>query len=102
MRTHHCGDVDKVRLVTTPTEAFAGFDEIVSGTQWKYFMLEGKRDVGKTICAASIAVKFANHSHPTLLVSIDPAHSLSESFDQDLTGWVLAPVQGVDTPLYSL
>lgn len=45
-------------------------------------MLGGKGGVGKTSCAASLAVKFANHGHPTLVVSTDPAHSLSDSFDQ--------------------
>ncbi|KAK4356358.1 hypothetical protein RND71_025329 [Anisodus tanguticus] len=57
--------------------------------------------VGKTSCAASLAVKFANNGHPTLVVSTDPAHSLSDSFDQDLTGGALVPVQGVDSPLYA-
>ncbi|CAN4119287.1 unnamed protein product [Withania somnifera] len=75
---------------------------MVSGTQRKYFMLGGKGGVGKTTCAASLAVKFANHGHPTLVVSTDPAHSLSDSFDQDLTGGALVPVQGVDSPLYAL
>lgn len=92
----------QVRSVTTPTEALVGFDEMVSGTQRKYFMLGGKGGVGKTSCAASLAVKFANNGHPTLVVSTDPAHSLSDSFDQDLTGGALVPVQGVDSPLYAL
>ncbi|WMV56091.1 hypothetical protein MTR67_049476 [Solanum verrucosum] len=92
----------QVRAVTAPTEAFVGFDEVISGTQRKYFMLGGKGGVGKTSCAASLAVKFANHGHPTLVVSTDPAHSLSDSFDQNLTGGALVPVQGVDSPLYAL
>lgn len=60
----------------------AGFDEMVSGNQRKYYMLGGKGGVGKTSCAASLAVKFANNGHPTLVVSTDPAHSLSDSFAQ--------------------
>lgn len=47
-------------------------------------MLGGKGGVGKTSCAASLAVKFANHGHPTIVVSTDPAHSLSDSFAQVL------------------
>jgi len=47
-------------------------------------MLGGKGGVGKTSCAASLAVKFANHGHPTMVVSTDPAHSLSDSFAQVL------------------
>lgn len=65
-----------------PVETTAEFDEMVSGTQRKYYMLGGKGGVGKTSCAASLAVKFANNGHPTLVVSTDPAHSLSDSFAQ--------------------
>ncbi|GAA0151604.1 transporter [Lithospermum erythrorhizon] len=75
---------------------------MISGTQRKYFMLGGKGGVGKTSCAASLAVKFASNDHPTIVVSTDPAHSLSDSFDQDLTGGTFVPVQGVDSPLFAL
>ncbi|KAJ0102846.1 hypothetical protein Patl1_06062 [Pistacia atlantica] len=91
-----------VRSVAVPSEAVAGFDEMVSGTQRKYYMLGGKGGVGKTSCAASLAVKFANNGHPTLVVSTDPAHSLSDSFAQDLTGGQLVPVDGPDCPLFAL
>ncbi|KAJ1403108.1 P-loop containing nucleoside triphosphate hydrolase [Sesbania bispinosa] len=91
-----------VRSVAAPTESVAGFDDMVSGTQRKYYMLGGKGGVGKTSCAASLAVKFANNGHPTLVVSTDPAHSLSDSFAQDLTGGALVPVEGPDFPLFAL
>ncbi|KAB2031561.1 hypothetical protein ES319_D05G312200v1 [Gossypium barbadense] len=83
-------------------EDIAGFDEMVSGTERKYYMLGGKGGVGKTSCAASLAVKFANNGHHTLVVSTDPAHSLSDSFAQDLTGGMLVPVEGPDFPLFAL
>ncbi|XP_060186414.1 ATPase GET3B-like isoform X1 [Lycium barbarum] len=92
----------QVRAVAAPAEATAGFDEMVSGTQRKYYMLGGKGGVGKTSCAASLAVKFANNGHPTLVVSTDPAHSLSDSFAQDLTGGTLVPVEGPYSPLFAL
>uniref|UniRef100_A0A7C9CIE1 Adenosinetriphosphatase n=1 Tax=Opuntia streptacantha TaxID=393608 RepID=A0A7C9CIE1_OPUST len=92
----------RVRAVTAPAEAAAGFDEMASGTKRKYYMLGGKGGVGKTSCAASLAVKFANSGHPTLVVSTDPAHSLSDSFAQDLTGGILVPVEGLDSPLFAL
>lgn len=92
----------QVRAVTAPAEAAAGFDEMASGTKRKYYMLGGKGGVGKTSCAASLAVKFANSGHPTLVVSTDPAHSLSDSFAQDLAGGTLVPVEGVDSPLFAL
>lgn len=71
-----------VRSVATLVETAAGFDEMVACTQRKYYMLGGKGGVGKTSCAASLAVKFANSGHPTIVVSTDPAHSLSDSFAQ--------------------
>ncbi|XP_027936552.1 ATPase ARSA1-like [Vigna unguiculata] len=92
----------QVRSVVGTTEAASGFDEMVSGTERKYYMLGGKGGVGKTSCAASLAVKFANNGHPTLVVSTDPAHSLSDSFAQDLTGGALVPVEGPDYPLFAL
>ena len=52
------------------------------GPDRKYFLLGGKGGVGKTSCSASLAVKFAAQGLPTLVVSTDPAHSLSDSVDQ--------------------
>ncbi|XP_048503555.1 ATPase GET3B isoform X2 [Beta vulgaris subsp. vulgaris] len=92
----------QVRSIATPVETTAGFDEMASGTKRKYYMLGGKGGVGKTSCAASLAVKFANSGHPTLVVSTDPAHSLSDSFAQDLTGGSLVPVEGPESPLFAL
>ncbi|XP_068658626.1 ATPase GET3B-like [Aristolochia californica] len=92
----------QVRSIASPTETVSGFEEMVAGTQRKYYMLGGKGGVGKTSCAASLAVKFANHGHPTIVVSTDPAHSLSDSFDQDLRGGMLVPVDGLDSPLFAL
>lgn len=90
------GDVDAiywfsiaVRSVAAPSEAITEFDDMVSGTKRKYYMLGGKGGVGKTSCAASLAVKFANNGHPTLVVSTDPAHSLSDSFAQVLISSLL-------------
>lgn len=71
-----------VRSVATIVDPVARFDEIVIGTQRKYYFLGGKGGVGKTSCAASLAVKFADHGHPTIVISTDPAHSLSDSFAQ--------------------
>ncbi|KAF5188007.1 Atpase get3 [Thalictrum thalictroides] len=98
----HRSTTFQVRSVAAPAEAVAGFDEMVAGTQRKYYMLGGKGGVGKTSCAASLAVKFANNGHPTIVVSTDPAHSLSDSFAQDLTGGTLVPVEGPDSPLFAL
>ncbi|XP_024361113.1 ATPase GET3B [Physcomitrium patens] len=91
-----------VAAVANPVEANRGFEEMTAGTTRKYFMLGGKGGVGKTSLAASLAVKFANNGHPTLVVSTDPAHSLSDSFAQDLSGGTIMAVDGVDFPLYAM
>ena len=44
-------------------------------------MFTGKGGVGKTSLAAATGVKLAQLGHRTLVMSIDPAHSLADSFD---------------------
>ena len=66
----------------SPLEVETAFEQMAAGTQRRYYMLGGKGGVGKTSLAASLGVKFANSGHPTLVVSTDPAHSLSDSFSQ--------------------
>ncbi|XP_047317179.1 ATPase GET3B-like [Impatiens glandulifera] len=92
----------QVRSIATAVGAVAKFESMIATNERKYYMLGGKGGVGKTSCAASLAVRFANHGHPTIVVSTDPAHSLSDSFDQNLTGGALVHVQGTESPLYAL
>jgi arsenite-transporting ATPase len=54
---------------------------MAAGVGRKYFMLGGKGGVGKTSCSSSLAVRCALEGHTTLVVSTDPAHSLSDSLD---------------------
>ena len=58
------------------------FQQLSAGTARRYVMVSGKGGVGKTSLAASLAVQFAADGHNTLVVSTDPAHSLSDSLDQ--------------------
>ncbi|AXR79494.1 ArsA family ATPase [Natrarchaeobaculum sulfurireducens] len=44
----------------------------------------GKGGVGKTTCAAATALRLADSGRETLVVSTDPAHSLSDSLEVDL------------------
>ena len=45
----------------------------------------GKGGVGKTTCAAATALALADRGERTLVVSTDPAHSLSDSFGREDT-----------------
>lgn len=75
---------------------------LAQGRERKYYMLGGKGGVGKTSSAASLGVKLAREGHTTLVVSTDPAHSLSDALDQDVSGGKPVPLEGTDLPLYGM
>jgi len=80
----------------------SAFEELAAGTERKYIMISGKGGVGKTSLSASLAIKLAAAGHTTLVVSTDPAHSLSDSLDQDVSGGKPVPLEGTDLPLWGL
>jgi arsenite/tail-anchored protein-transporting ATPase len=49
----------------------------------RILLFTGKGGVGKTSLAAATGVKLAQLNYRTLVMSIDPAHSLADSFDLD-------------------
>ena len=49
----------------------------------RILLFSGKGGVGKTSLAAATGVKLAALKYRTLVMSIDPAHSLADSFDLD-------------------
>jgi arsenite/tail-anchored protein-transporting ATPase len=49
----------------------------------RILLFSGKGGVGKTSLAAATGVRLAEMNHRTLVMSIDPAHSLADSFDLD-------------------
>eukprot|EP00899_Mesostigma_viride_P014155 jgi/Mesvir1/22740/Mv24107-RA.1 len=87
---------------TVRTVEETGFAEMSAGKKRKIYMVGGKGGVGKTSLSASLAVKFAREGHPTLVVSTDPAHSLSDSLAQDVSGGEPVSVEGTDLPLWGL
>ena len=50
----------------------------------EFLLYGGKGGVGKTTCAAATALAAAESGRETLVVSTDPAHSLSDSLETDL------------------
>ncbi len=51
-----------------------------------FLLFGGKGGVGKTSCSAASALWAAEHGKETLIISTDPAHSLSDSLDQPIGG----------------
>ena len=52
----------------------------------EYVLYGGKGGVGKTTMAAATALASARGDTPTLVVSTDPAHSLSDTLETDIPG----------------
>src|SRR3989337_187158 len=50
----------------------------------KLILFGGKGGVGKTTCASSAGLYLANNDKNTLLISTDPAHSLSDSLGVEI------------------
>lgn len=59
----------------------------------KLILFGGKGGVGKTSCATATAIELSR-KHRTLLISADPAHSVSDSLEQPI-GYRLRKVNGV-------
>jgi len=60
----------------------------------RLILFGGKGGVGKTTCASAAAVQLADAGYRTLLVSTDPAHSLSDSLEREI-GPEVQEVEGV-------
>jgi anion-transporting ArsA/GET3 family ATPase len=57
--------------------------DLLSATGPKFIFVSGKGGVGKSTCAASIALQLARTSR-TLLMSTDPAHNVADVLDIEI------------------
>jgi arsenite-transporting ATPase len=62
----------------------------------KFFFTGGKGGVGKTVSAAAIAQYFAAKGKKTLIASLNPIHSLSTLYGQDMWGRGTQKIKGAE------
>lgn len=68
----------------------------------RFYLLGGKGGVGKTTMSSALGMHLSTQQVPTLIVSTDPAHSLSDSLGQDVSGGLPVRLQGTEAPLWGM
>jgi arsenite/tail-anchored protein-transporting ATPase len=91
------------RSSTPPAQYLSHCSASAAGDR-RFYLLGGKGGVGKTTMSAALAVHMATQGVPTLVVSTDPAHSLSDSLAVDVSGGMPVRVAGTsgDAALWGL
>ena len=89
-----------VEVDVEPVESLDDADVPTGVDAPEYVLYGGKGGVGKTTCAAATAVASARDGTSTLVVSTDPAHSLSDTLETDIPA---EPTRiREDAPLYAV
>lgn len=63
-----------------------GLRDKLKGRRTSFYFFSGKGGVGKTSISAAVALWLSRQGKKVLVISTDPAHSLSDSFEIDIGG----------------
>lgn len=74
----------------------------ITNMNLKYILVGGKGGVGKTSVASALGIALAELGKRVLIISTDPAHSVSDSFDMDFSSGEITKVKGVVGDLFAL